>query len=149
MAGFFAEMNKQEKLTLLAVFVFALGTMYMGWHLFLTPEAIDDGIVSESARKSGWRFFLLFSIGMFFVRTRDKSIIADERDGKIAAKGLAFGHISLVIILVLAASAISLDIDYVGSRSSGWVELFLLFAISLSLLSTSIMRIVHYWRDRQ
>ena len=149
MSGIFAEMNKQEKLALLAVFVFALGTIYMGWHLFLTPEAINDGVVSDSARKAGWRFFLLFSVGMLFVGIRDKAIFTDERDGKIASKGLAVGHILLVIILVLAASAISLDSAYAASRTSGWVELFLLFTLSISNLSTSIVRIVLYWRDRR
>ncbi|MEL1263855.1 hypothetical protein AAD027_05630 [Pseudoxanthomonas putridarboris] len=142
-------MSKQEKLARLGLAVSLAGCFYLAVHLFpvsvLPIEGPDPDTASTAAR-----LMILFLLAAYFIKRRDASPLADERDRSIEARRANAGYMSLALMIVVCATLGLEGYDvFWRSRSPAWLGSGLMFLMFASLVIHSLVGVVHYWRDRR
>lgn len=148
--GKYRDMSKQEKLAWLALVIFSAASAYLGWRLFVADLVYGYSFGPKTAQRASY-VFTFFLGGYYFIRRKDKSTFADERDRQIALKRLQAGYLSLALMLVFAVTVLGLESYKVffHSLSRGWVEGVLMLMLMSSIAIHSGVGVVCYWRDRQ
>ncbi|MFT4256160.1 MAG: hypothetical protein QM599_04275 [Pseudoxanthomonas sp.] len=151
MTEIFAGMNKQEKIAILALAVTCSGIAYLMWQLFFATGVLASGTMPEGVRDNVAKLFAVLILGFMLIRNFGSGPLEDERDRQVKAKGMEAGYFALVLQLVVTGVAVGSDAyaSYIGSRSSAWLEMYLLLCIAVSVAANYAVKAFHYWRDRR
>ena len=143
------QMSKQEKLAVFGLIMLSLFTLYLLWILFFVT-ATDDAFPRSVSRSHFW-FFYAFLAGNMLISYVGKSPLSDERDKQITAKAFQFSYFTLAALLLAMAAVLGVDglQPFLHSRSSGWLEMFIIMCVMFSLMVNCAVRVICYWRDRR
>lgn len=144
-------MSKQEKISLVMLAVALAGALYLAWELFLAPGAAASEGALDGMRDNVAKLFAVLLLGSVAIRKYTNGPLEDERDRQIKAEGTEAGYAALVLMVFVSGMLIRGTgfADYLLARPHGWLELYLLLCVAVSVAVNGAVRMYRYWCDRR
>lgn len=146
-----AGMSKQEKIGLVMLAVALTGAVYLAWELFLAPGAAASEGALGGMRDNVAKLFAVLLLGATAIQKYGNGPLEDERDRQIKAAGMEAGYFALILMVLVSGTLIRATgfADYLRLRPHGWLELYLLLCIAVSVAVNGAVRTYRYWCDRR
>lgn len=144
-------MSKQEKIAWVMLAVTLIAVVYLAWELFLAPGAAMSEGALGSMRDNVFKLFLALLLGATVIRKYTNGPLEDERDRQIKAEGTEAGYAALILMVFVSGMLIRGTgfADYLLARPHGWLELYLLLCVAVSVAVNGAVRTYRYWCDRR
>lgn len=141
--------SKQERIAWLALIVSLAACAYLGAHL-VQANGRAMGLDGDTARMVP-RMMVVFLIGVYLVKRRDASPLADERDREIQAKGTRAAYATLALMMIVVAATLGMDAyqSFWKSRSVAWLESGLMLMLAASVAVHASVALFLYRKDRR
>jgi hypothetical protein len=151
MPGGEAGISKQEKIGLVMLVVATIGAGYLAWALFVAPGAAASEGALSGMRDNVAKLFAVLLLGATAIQKYGNGPLEDERDRQIKAEGMEAGYFALILMLFVSGMLIRGTgfADYLRLRPHGWLELYLLLCVAVSVAVSGAVRTYRYWCDRR